>query len=134
VVKSVHQTEKRLTTLTGEVVPEADYRGKHCLAFAGIARPDEFFQSLQAFGFSGVDEIRLADHQEYSQDVLNRLLGSCDNYDLLITTEKDAVKLSAEDFPKPCYQVGVEMVFEDFSPLATVLDDVMLKIPAASSR
>lgn len=134
VIRSAHQTEKCLTTLNGEVVPEADYRGKRCLAFAGIARPDEFFQSLQAFGFSSVDEISLADHQEYSQDVLKRLHGACNNYDLLITTEKDAVKLSAEDFPKPCYQVGVEMVFDDFSPLATLLDEVMLKIPTSASR
>ena len=134
VIRSAHQAENRLTALNGEVVLEADYRGKRCLAFAGIARPDEFFESLQAFGFSCVDEISLADHQEYNQDILNRLLEACNNYDLLITTEKDAVKLSAEDFPKPCYQVGVEMVFDDFSPLANLLDKVMLNIPSSAPR
>ena len=125
VIRSSHRLDKTLSTLDGEVVPEADYQGKSCLAFAGIARPEEFFQSLHSFGFSRIEEISLADHQEYNQDILNRLLGSCDNHDLLITTEKDAVKLSVEDFPKPCYQVGVEMVFEDISPLAALLEEIM---------
>lgn len=127
VIRSSHSIDKTLSTLDGKVVPEADYRGKSCLAFAGIARPDEFFQSLHCFGFFRIEEISLADHQEYNQDILNRLLGSCDNHDLLITTEKDAVKLSDADFPKPCYQVGVELVFDDISPLVDLLDGVMAK-------
>jgi len=132
VLRSSHQLDKTIKTLEGSVVPENDYRGKRCLAFAGIARPKEFFQSLRSFGFGNIEEIPLSDHQEYNQEILNRLLGSCDNHDLLITTEKDAVKLSAEDFPKPCYKVGVEMVFDDSSPLATLLDEVMQKIPPSS--
>ena len=134
VLRSSHQLDKTIKTLDGSVVPESDYRGKRCLAFAGIARPKEFFLSLRAFGFSNIEEIPFSDHQEYNQDILNRLLEACNNYDLLITTEKDAVKLSAKDFPKPCYQVGVEMVFDDFSPLATLIDKVMLKIPSSAPR
>jgi tetraacyldisaccharide 4'-kinase len=134
VLRSCHQLDKTIKTLDGSVVPESDYRGKRCLAFAGIARPKEFFQSLRNFGFSNIEEIPLSDHQEYNQDILNRLLRSCDNHDLLITTEKDAVKLSAEDFPKPCYKVGVEMVFDDFAPLAALLDEVMQNIPTSSPR
>ena len=134
VLRSRHQLDKTIKTLDGSVVPETDYRGKSCLAFAGIARPKEFFQSLGDFGFSNIEGIPLSDHQEYNQDILNRLLRSCDNHDLLITTEKDAVKLSAKDFPKPCYKVGVEMVFDDFSPLAALLDEVTQKISPTSSR
>ena len=134
VFRSSHQLDRTMRTLAGSVVPETDYRGRRCLAFAGIARPKEFFQSLRSFGFSNIEEIALSDHQEYNQDILNRLSGACDNHDLLITTEKDAVKLSTEDFPKPCYKVGVEMIFEDFASLATLLDAVMQKIPTFSSR
>ena len=127
VLRSSHRPDRIVKTLAGEVVPEVDYAGKSCLAFAGIARPDEFFQSLQSFGFGHVETIALADHQEYTRDSLNRLLGSCNNHDLLITTEKDAVKLSAEDFPIPCYQTGVEMVFDDIAPLAVQLEDLLAK-------
>ena len=58
-------------------------------------------------------------------EILNRLLGSCHNHDLLVTTEKDAVKLSAVNFPKPCYQVGVELVFDEIAPLDDLLDHIM---------
>jgi tetraacyldisaccharide-1-P 4'-kinase len=67
----------------------------------------------------------LADHQEYTPEILNRLLGSCHNHDLLVTTEKDAVKLTSVTFPKPCYQVGVTLTFEDISPLDRLLDRVI---------
>lgn len=127
VLRSSHQPDRVVKTLAGEIVPETDYAGKSCLAFAGIARPEEFFQSLQSFGFGNVEAIALADHQEYTRDILNRLVGSCNNHDLLITTEKDAVKLSATDFPIPCYQTGVEMVFDDISPLAAQLEGVLAK-------
>jgi tetraacyldisaccharide 4'-kinase len=127
VLQSRHRPAGILTTLDGELVPKTDYSGKSCLAFAGIARPDEFFQALRDFGLSDVEEVPLADHQKYTQDVLNRLLRSCNNHDLLITTEKDAVKLSDVNFPIPCYQLGVEMEFDDIAPLAALLEDVLAK-------
>jgi len=125
VLRSRHQLDKTMTTLEGVVVPETDFIGKSCLAFAGIARPEEFFKSLRSFGFCNIEELSLADHQEYNQDILNLLLGSCDNHDLMITTEKDAVKLSTADFPIPCYQIGVELVFDNISPLVSLLDEIM---------
>jgi tetraacyldisaccharide 4'-kinase len=125
VLRCSHRTDRNLRTLDGEVVAKADYAGKSCLAFAGIARPKEFFQSLCGFGFSRIEEISLADHQDYNRDTLNHLLGSCNNHDLLITTEKDAVKLAHVDFPIPCYQVGVEMAFDDTSALAALLEEVL---------
>jgi tetraacyldisaccharide 4'-kinase len=125
VMRSRHQLSKTIRTLNGETVPEQAYLGKSCLAFAGIAKPDEFFSALHCFGFSRIEEMSLADHQEYNREMLNLLWGSCHNHDLLITTEKDAVKLSSLDFPKPCYKVGVELVFDDLSPLVDMLDQVM---------
>ncbi len=116
-----HQLNKRLTTLDGKDVAERDYTGKRCLAFAGIARPDEFFRSLRDFDFTCAEEFALADHQEYTPEILNRLLGLCNNCDFMVTTEKDAVKLASMNFPVPCYQVGVDLTFDDISPLAGML-------------
>jgi len=127
VLQSRHQPAEILTTLAGEVVAEDDYAGKSCLAFAGIARPAEFFQAVRNLALRNVEEVPLADHQKYNRDILNRLLRSCNNHDLLITTEKDAVKLSDVNFPIPCYQLGVELVFDDISPLAALLEEVLAK-------
>ncbi len=125
IVYSRHRLSETITSLNGEVVSKQAFAGKSCLAFAGIANPDEFFAALRGFGFADIEAMPLADHQEYNREILNRLLGSCHNHDLLVTTEKDAVKLSAVDFPKPCYKVGVELTFDDLSPLVNMLDHVM---------
>ncbi len=124
VLRSRHRLSPSIMTLDGKEVPAADYVGKSCLAFAGISKPEGFFRALRELGFLQIEEIPLLDHQEYHQGLLNRLAKSCDNHDFLITTEKDAVKLSAASFPKPCYQVGVELDFDDISPLTEILDTV----------
>lgn len=126
-VYSCHQPDKDVRGLDGGLVDNKTLVGKSCLAFAGIAKPEEFFRSLNSFGFSHIETISLADHQEYSQDVLTRLLRSCHNYDFLLTTEKDAVKLSAVDFPIPCLQMGVELTFDDISPFADMFDGILQK-------
>jgi tetraacyldisaccharide 4'-kinase len=125
VIQSRHLLNKSLATLEGTIVPEQEYAGKSCLAFAGIAKPEEFFKDLGRFGFRRIEPLALADHQEYTGEILSRLLRSCHNHDLLVTTEKDAVKLSAAHFPKPCYQVGVDLVFDDLAPLDRLLDHIM---------
>lgn len=126
-VYSTHQPDKEVRCLDGSLVDNKELVDKRCLAFAGIAKPEEFFMSLNSYGFSKIETISLADHQEYSQDVLNRLLKSCHDYDFLLTTEKDAVKLSAVNFPIPCLQRGVELTFDDISPLADMLDGILQK-------
>ena len=65
--------------------------------------------------------IPLADHQAYDTELLEKLILASRNCDFLITTEKDAVKLTGLEFPVPCYQVGVELVFEDRSIFDTML-------------
>ena len=125
IMYSRHQLDRTIMTLDGEQLSTQDYAGKSCLAFAGIAKPEGFFSALREFGFSRIEEMPLADHQEYNQEILNRLIKSCDNHDLLVTTEKDAVKLSSADLPKPCCQIGVDLVFDDMTPLANILDKMV---------
>lgn len=125
VMYSRHQLDRTIMTLDGEHLSTQDYVGKSCLAFAGIAKPEGFFSALREFGFSHIEEMPLADHQEYTPSILNRLIKSCDNHDVLVTTEKDAVKLSETDLPKPCYKVAVELIFDDMTSLAGVLDNVV---------
>ena len=122
VMHSRHQLDKIIMTLDGEHLPTQDYVGKSCLAFAGIAKPEGFFSALRELGFSRIEEMPLADHQEYNQGILNRLIKACDNHDLLVTTEKDAVKLTSAILPKLCCQIGVELIFDDMSPLTKMLD------------
>ena len=57
-------------------------------AFAGIAKPDRFFNALENMGISLAHRIRFRDHHSYTERDLETLPG-----EVLITTEKDAVRL-----------------------------------------
>jgi tetraacyldisaccharide 4'-kinase len=65
------------------------------IAFAGIAEPELFFESLRKLGLNLVATINFPDHADYNSsqisEIINRM--QAENADLLITTEKDGVKL-----------------------------------------
>ncbi|MCM2264967.1 MAG: tetraacyldisaccharide 4'-kinase [Desulfuromonadales bacterium] len=113
VLRCRHRLADTLMTLDGGEVPWSQLEGQEVLAFAGIARPDDFFAALRARGVALVATLALNDHQDYSAEQLNRLIQSCDNKKLLITTEKDAVKLRTAALPCPCLVVPLDLVFDE---------------------
>jgi tetraacyldisaccharide 4'-kinase len=64
-------------------------------AFAGIARPEQFFRSVREFGIELSGYATFPDHHAYSSKDADHLLLSAmeSGAQLLITTEKDAVRL-----------------------------------------
>ena len=91
------------------------------VAFAGIGRPQKFFDSLKAAGADVKDEMPFADHHPYTSGDLSLLKDlACRDGARLITTSKDHVRLPAETraatlvFP-------VKAVFEDEAALDALL-------------
>ncbi len=77
---------------TGEQKPLGDFARKPAVAFAGIGYPPRFFTMLKALGIELNAEHSFADHQSYSQHMIQSLQQG----DIpLLMTEKDAVKCSA---------------------------------------
>ena len=79
---------------TGKAVPAERLKGERLLAFCGIARPLTFYQVLIALGLEPELVRYYPDHHRYTRDdlaYLSRLAG--DNHLVVVTTEKDAVKL-----------------------------------------
>ncbi len=77
------------------VLQSHDLARKRLVAFAGIGRPEKFFQALEAHGAELAATKRYADHHAYSPSEIARLKSkarSCDA--LLVTTEKDFVRLT----------------------------------------
>ena len=65
------------------------------VAFAGIGRPEKFFDTLKACGTAPLDAVPFADHHTYSdRDVRYLKALACDYNARLITTEKDFVRLT----------------------------------------
>jgi tetraacyldisaccharide 4'-kinase len=66
-------------------------------AFCGIARPEQFFQGLEAAGVKLVARIALADHHNYTAGELARIGSAARKFGAtaLVTTEKDRIRIGA---------------------------------------
>jgi tetraacyldisaccharide 4'-kinase len=68
--------------------------GRRVLAFAGIARPEKFFATLEQVGAVVVDRVPFADHHPYAARDWGRVLDAAARQRALaVTTAKDAVRL-----------------------------------------
>lgn len=114
------------STLISRFVPLEEFHSKtqssqrefgqqNVFAFCGLGNPENFFEQLRRKNVSIVGTRAFPDHHEYDQnDVVTieeqaRQSGS----GILLTTAKDAVKLSDLKFEVPCYVVEIEMQFDD---------------------
>ena len=61
------------------------------LAIAGIGVPNKFFLTLKSLGLD-FDALPLNNHEKDINDIIRRV--DISNYDLILTTEKDGVKLT----------------------------------------
>ncbi len=95
------------------------------VAFAGIGRPQKFFDTLRATGGEIVEETGFPDHHPFSEGDLDWLAASArERGATLITTEKDHVRLPAE-MRDSVGVLPVEARFADDTALGTLLERVM---------
>jgi tetraacyldisaccharide 4'-kinase len=120
-----HVLADHALTLNGEQVPLASLAEKQGVAFAGIAEPEGFFSSLKAKGLHLLSGIPFADHCTYAESELRQLALACHGADYLVTTEKDAVKLTALNLPLPCYQVPMTLDFREQGALERILRPII---------
>jgi tetraacyldisaccharide 4'-kinase len=98
-IESFSRTGK--TVLKARIVPRQDKRWLSVLpviGFAGIARPEKFFATLRNYGARLIDQRAYSDHYRYSERQARSLLREAKDYNaMLVTTEKDWVRLPADD-------------------------------------
>lgn len=98
--------------------PRSRERELSVAAFCALGNPDAFFNKLLAeFEREGEErglDLCMArsfpDHHAYTQADINELEKSA--ADVLLTTAKDAVKLSGVKFTIPCFVVEIEVAFD----------------------
>ena len=92
----------------------ARLRGKKVVAFAGIGRPGKFFDTLQEAGIEIVEAFAFADHQRLDSDDIALLKKTIhETKAVLVTTEKDFVRVAKEFGDTPPEVLPVTLVFDD---------------------
>lgn len=84
-------------TLEADAQAVQRLRDRKILAFAGIARPEKFFNTLRATHLSTIKTRRFADHHPYTPAELNALVKEAEQNKLhLVTTTKDMARIPPE--------------------------------------
>ena len=114
-LKIIHSTLKPIET--GMNWKEGKY-----LAFAGIADPSKFFKTLRSLGANLIGCVALSDHQKLDGQVLKRLERKANSaHAQLVTTEKDAVRLS-NTYRKKVLSLPVRIEFDDKNELENLFN------------
>ena len=104
----------------------ASLSGKAVLAFAGIARPEKFFETLAAMGCRLVGTHGFPDHHSFSADEIMTLVEFANTQGAVaVTTEKDHVRLPAEARPM-VEALRVEIAWRDPASVDRLLDGIGL--------
>ena len=105
-----------------EPTPEAQrLAGKPLVVFAGIGRPDKVFAMLAGMGCRLLGRYAFPDHHRYNPDQIMTLVEEASEKGaLLVTTEKDFVRLPSE--ARPMVEVlNVRLVWADSEALDRLL-------------
>jgi tetraacyldisaccharide 4'-kinase len=116
-----------LPVLRARLVPLATglpLAGEPVVAFAGIGRPEKFFDTLRALGARLVAAHAFPDHAPYADAILRRMVAEARAADaMLVTTEKDAARLTPAQ-RREVMALPVRLAFDPPEALERLLDRV----------
>ena len=102
-----------------------ELKGQAVVAFAGIGRPDKFFETLDDGGARVVARHAFADHHPYKKYELTRMVAQADAAGArAVTTEKDAVRLSGAERER-IDVLRVRLEWADIGALDALLDSAI---------
>jgi tetraacyldisaccharide 4'-kinase len=85
-----------------------DLENKKVFVFSGIANPENFECAIRKRALQ-FEARRFSDHHYYSGEDLQKLLDDSKSFDLVLTTEKDFVKLQGTELATRAQPVGLKM-------------------------
>jgi len=119
-----------LSAYTALTASGVSLMGTPVLAFAGIANPERFFDTLRDSGAHLVRTEAFPDHHPYRSLTIQRLLYTARELGaVVVTTEKDAVRLP-QAFQGRVMVQRIEICFEDEAALNAVLAPALDQIPS----
>lgn len=117
--------------LNATLAPAGEAPQGKLVAFAGLARPEKFFDTLAAMGADVADAVPFPDHHQFSADDLTLLTQLAQEHGAqLITTEKDAARLSP-DWRERVAVLPVTARFDDEAALDALLAPIVSRMTGA---
>lgn len=106
---------------TAQLMNPEIFAGKPVIAFAGIGRPQKFFDSLRRCDAVLVREISFGDHHPYTDAEIKKILTDADKVKaMVVTTRKDWVRLPA-DMQNRVVAMDAELVWNNEAALVDFL-------------
>jgi tetraacyldisaccharide 4'-kinase len=117
---------RKLDKLDGQSVDKADLLARPLGAFCGVGNPESFFNQLRRAEFTIAFTRVFPDHHNYIQADLTRLVNEAkaQGATALLTTAKDAIKLSTLHLELPCYVFAIQISVDDDERLLLMIKNV----------
>lgn len=112
----VRKTDSGDGTFLTDTMDISILKGKHAVAFAGLADNDQFFESLEQAGCNLQHTFSFADHHSYHHTDIDRIASTAKEKgaDVIVTTFKDFVKIENDNlFPLALVAVDVNIQLLD---------------------
>lgn len=97
------------------ITRHSPFTAKKSFAFCALGNPENFFAQLRRENFDLAATAEFRDHYAYAQKDVGELEARAAKAgaEMLLTTGKDAVKLTGLKFEMPCFVVESEVFFDD---------------------
>jgi len=112
-----------LRRLSGATVDDFSAIARPVGAFCGVGNPKSFFNHLRREGYELALERAFPDHYNYQQSDVDNLVAEAGGKGArsILTTAKDAIKLSSLHFEMPCYVFEIRISIEDEAQLVSMI-------------
>ena len=87
-------SEENFYNMNGEEKELSIVKDKKILIFSSIANPKIFYETVKRLEPSEIEEIKFEDHHLYKSEEIKNISEKGKDYDYIVTTEKDIVKIS----------------------------------------
>jgi len=104
-----------IRTLDGKHIDIETLRAQRPGAFCGVGNPKSFFDHLSREGLAPTFSRKFGDHHKYTQPEVDALVNEARSHgaEVLITTAKDAIKLSRFRWEIPIYALEIQISIEE---------------------
>ncbi|MBI5143646.1 MAG: tetraacyldisaccharide 4'-kinase, partial [Candidatus Omnitrophica bacterium] len=115
--EAIHKPKGLYEIRTKKILDLTYTRGKKTILFSSIGDPEYFEETVKDLGANIIMHLKFPDHHNYSIIDIEHIAKMCNekNFDILLTTEKDAVKLNRLGLAIADYTVTVLSVEMEIS-------------------